>query len=310
MQEPIITIVGFLGAGKTTLLKHLVNVFAEDNWQPYVILNDYADARLDTDMITERLGADAIAPLTGSCICCDGINELRSSVNNLPVRDKGITLIEANGTSDASMLMGFLGVGLDERFLPPIQVSVVDVKNWQQRDYLNELEADQVRVSSLIVLTHLDGVPDARVREVEESVRTINPVATLVAREELDALLLPELAPVKDTGARIDHHAAHWSSCSVDLPNVPDLECLRAIFKAIPDTILRIKGCTRIGQNEGYTLVERCPDGRAYARPYAGVPETGAKLLTVGPGSEPERLRAIIEESLRAAQARVPEGAV
>ena len=310
MQEPIITIVGFLGAGKTTLLKHLVNVFAEDHWQPYVILNDYADARLDTDMITERLGADAIAPLTGSCICCDGINELRSSVNNLPVRDKGITLIEANGTSDASMLMGFLGVGLDERFLPPIQVSVVDVKNWQQRDYLNELEADQVRVSSLIVLTHLDGVPDARVREVEESVEAINPVATLVAREELDALLLPELAPVKDTGARIDHHAAHWSSCSVDLPDVPDLECLRAIFKAIPDTILRIKGCTRIGQNEGYTLVERCPDGRAYARSYAGVPETGAKLLTVGPGSEPERLRAIIEESLRAAQERVPEGAV
>ena len=87
MQEPIITIVGFLGAGKTTLLKHLVNVFAEDDWQPYVILNDYADARLDTDVIAERLGADAIAPLTGSCICCDSITE-QIDVSSLPVRIK------------------------------------------------------------------------------------------------------------------------------------------------------------------------------------------------------------------------------
>ena len=49
MQEPIITIVGFLGAGKTTLLKHLVEVFVREHWQPYVILNDYMDAHLDAE---------------------------------------------------------------------------------------------------------------------------------------------------------------------------------------------------------------------------------------------------------------------
>ena len=37
--------------------------------------------------------------------------------------------------SDASMLMGFLGVGLDGCYSPLIQVPVVDVKNWQNGDY-------------------------------------------------------------------------------------------------------------------------------------------------------------------------------
>ena len=64
--------------------------------------------------------------------------------------------------SDASMLMGFLGVGLDGCYSPLIQVPVVDVKNWQNGDYKDELEVDQVRVSSFVVLTHLDESPEAR----------------------------------------------------------------------------------------------------------------------------------------------------
>ena len=145
-MEPIVTIVGFLGAGKTTLLKHLAVTLQNDGWDPYVILNDYADAELDAQQLAESLSTGTVRALTGSCICCDGIDELRSSVNAIPPRDKGITLIEANGTSDACTLMGFLGVGLDDRFLPPVQVSVVDVKNWQNRGYLNDLEAEQVAV--------------------------------------------------------------------------------------------------------------------------------------------------------------------
>ena len=310
MQEPIITIVGFLGAGKTTLLKHLVDVFVRERWQPFVILNDYMDANLDAEEISERLTPESVAPLTGSCICCDGISELRACVNNLAPRESGITLIEANGTSDASMLMGFLGVGLDERYSPPIQVSVVDVKNWQNRDYLNELEADQVRVSSLVVLTHLDGATEARVNEVEEAIRTLNPQASLVTRAELNAALISELRPVEHTDSCIDHGAAHWSACSVDLPHVPDLECVRAICEAIPESILRIKGCTRIGDNNGYTYFERCPDGEAFVRPYAGTPATGPKLLTVGPGSDPRKLQAIVGESFQQARERMSAAAV
>ena len=87
-----------------------------EGWQPFVILNDYADAQLDAQQIQERIGANAVSALTGSCICCDGIDKLRDSVNSIPPREKGITLIEANGTSELyERLKCFLGFSVDEK---------------------------------------------------------------------------------------------------------------------------------------------------------------------------------------------------
>jgi len=106
-KEAIITIVGFLGAGKTTLLKHLMNSYLEKGWKPYIILNDYENANLDANQFIDKIDPKWIRPLTGSCICCSGINELRAYVNRIPEREKGVTLIEANGTSDACSLMEF-----------------------------------------------------------------------------------------------------------------------------------------------------------------------------------------------------------
>ena len=157
-MEAIVGIVGFLGAGKTTLLKQLIDSLLQADWKPYVVLNDYENAHLDAQQLSEDLLPEWVRPLHGSCICCSGIGELRELVNRIPERDRGVTLIEANGTTDACELMGFLGVGLKERFLPPVQISVVDVKNWQLRGYHNELEANQIQVSSLVVLTHLENV--------------------------------------------------------------------------------------------------------------------------------------------------------
>ena len=62
--------------------------------------------------------------------------------------------------------MTFLGVGLHKRFLPPIQISMVDVKNWQQRGEHNKLEANQIQVSSVLVLTHLKNVHSNRKTQV------------------------------------------------------------------------------------------------------------------------------------------------
>ena len=54
-MEPIIAIVGFLGAGKTTLLKHLAKSFINVDWTPYIILNDYENAFLDTQQLSEKI---------------------------------------------------------------------------------------------------------------------------------------------------------------------------------------------------------------------------------------------------------------
>ncbi|WP_158837603.1 GTP-binding protein [Polaribacter sp. L3A8] len=297
-MEAIITVVGFLGAGKTTVLKYLIESYINKGWHPFVILNDYENATIDAQQFTKKLGLNSIKPLMGSCICCSGIVELRNTVNRIPKREKGITLIEANGTSDACSLMEFLGVGLHDRFLPPIQISVVDVKNWQQRGEHNELEANQIMVSSLLVLTHYTNVSENRKTHVIAQLNKLNPFAKVITIDNLDALLLPELLPSKNTSKELDHQKAHWASCSVDLPDLPNLKCIETICAALPKSILRIKGCTKIKGNTQYTYFERTPDGTVHIRPFNGSPITGSKLLSIGPGSEPSVLNNAINASI------------
>ena len=297
-MEAIITVVGFLGAGKTTLLKQLATSYLENGWNPYVILNDYENANLDAQQFIEQMDAKWVRPLNGSCICCSGIQELRDFVNRIPERENGVTLIEANGTSDACSLMGFLGVGIDERFLPPIQISVVDVKNWQRRGEYKELEANQVQVSSLVVLTHLEKATTARRDQVVHDIQRFNPTAQIINMDEIDVSLLPKLTPSQNQAKKLDHLKAHWSSASVDLPNLPDYDAVKDVCNYLPLSILRVKGCTQIGTDEDYTYFERTPDGEIFVRPYNGIPITGPKLISIGPGSSPIVLEEAIQVGL------------
>ncbi|WP_299184879.1 GTP-binding protein [uncultured Aquimarina sp.] len=297
-MEAIITIVGFLGAGKTTLLKHLMTSYINNNWNPFIVLNDYENANLDALQLIDKIDPKWIRALTGSCICCSGINELRDYVNRIPERTNGVTLIEANGTSDACALMEFLGVGLNDRFLPPIQISVVDVKNWQKRGEYDELESNQVQVSSLIILTHLEETTKNRQTHVIGELTALNPFAKILTMDEIDATLLPKLLPSKNIAQKLDHQKAHWSSCSIDLPDLPNLDCIYNICNALPKSMLRVKGCTKIGSEKKYTYFERNPDGQVFIRPFNGIPITGPKLLTVGPGSESSLLEKVIQTNL------------
>ncbi|MEP1489162.1 MAG: GTP-binding protein [Algibacter sp.] len=297
-MEAIITVVGFLGAGKTTLLKYLIEKFSNNGWNPFVILNDYENANMDVQQFAEQIELNSIKPLSGSCICCSGIDELRNMVNRIPKRENGITLIEANGTSDACSLMEFLSVGMNDRFLPPIQISVIDVKNWQNRGEHNELEANQIQVSSLLVLTHLEKVNKNRKTQVINTLKSVNPIAKIVTMDSLDVLLLPELLSSKNTAQKFDHQKTHWSSCSIDLPVLPNQKCIYNICQALPKSILRVKGCTKIGNEKNYTFFERTPDGEVFIRPFNGVPITGSKLLTIGPGSKPSLLQKTLKTIL------------
>ena len=294
-MEAIITVVGFLGSGKTTLLRHLINNYANKGYSPFVVLNDYENANLDAQQFLDQLDSKQVRALSGSCICCSGINELREFINRIPQRTKGITLIEANGTSDACSLMSFLGVGLNERFLPPIQISVVDVKNWQTRDENNDLEVNQIQVSSLIVLTHIENVSEERKNFVIKELNKFNPTAEILMMNEIDVTLLPKLLPSKNKFQKFDHLKAHWSSCSIDLPNLPHTSYIYDICNALPKTIVRIKGCTQIGDKKEFVYFERTPNGKVSIRPFNGVPITGSKLLTIGPGSKPSLLEKAIK---------------
>lgn len=294
-MEAIIVVVGFLGAGKTTFLRRLIEDYLRLGWSPYLILNDYENARLDSQQFLSSLSQGQVRALSGSCICCSGIAELRDQVNSISPRDKGVTLIEANGTSDACSLMEFLGVGIEGRFLPPVQVSIVDAKNWQKRGINNDLEANQVQVSTLVVLSHIEGVSQERQDEVKRDILQLNPSAQITLWSDIDALALPCLSPSQNPYQRLEHLKAHWSSCSIDLPDPMTSRHLKAVIDSLPESILRVKGCTRLDGDEYYSYFEKIPsDTDTRVRPYRGKLVSGPKLLTVGPGSDPDRLSELV----------------
>ena len=289
-------IVGFLGAGKTTLLKKLTKEYIKSQWQVQIVLNDYENANLDAQQFLDLLDASEINSLSGSCICCSGIHELRALINAVPKRENGITLIEANGTSDACTLMEFLGVGIKDHFLPPVQVSVVDVRNWQARGNQNELEANQIEVSSLVVLNHCDSVSEDRIQQVRSEIRQLNPKAQQMTFEELNGSSLIKLKPNKSSSNKMDHLKAHWSSCSIDLPEPITKEKMGRFMAALPDGVLRAKGCTRLEGDDYYTFFDRIPSGEVTSRRFHANLLNGPQLVVVGPESQPEQLKSLLSE--------------
>jgi len=59
-MEAIITIVGFLGAGKTTVLKYLLDRYSNEGWRSFVILNDYENATIDAQQLTDKIELNSI----------------------------------------------------------------------------------------------------------------------------------------------------------------------------------------------------------------------------------------------------------
>ena len=298
-MEPIIVLVGFLGAGKTTVLKHLIKKLLKESWDPFVILNDYENAAVDSQQFLSFLEPNQIQALSGSCICCSGINELRLQVNSIPKRKKGITLIEANGTTDAMALMEFLGVGLNKNFLPPVQISVVDCRKWQQRNYYNDIELSQVLVSSLVFLNHLEDLSVKDLDKVKKSISELNRSALFKSWCDFELSDLINLSPAKKHTYRLDHKRTHWASSSASLPDPLSSNALQKIIASLPNEILRVKGCTKLDKDTHYTHFEKTPkDLDLKIRPYWGKLVSGPVILTVGPGSDPIVLKKVVSKSI------------
>ena len=135
-----------------------------------------------------------------------------------------------------------------------------------------------------------------RVVQVEQDLRAINKKAIISHWDKLDVMSLLKIQPSENKAQQMEHKVAHWSSCSVDIPNPINSDRLSSIIDAIPMEILRVKGCTRVDDNEHYSHFERTPSGEVFVRAYNGTPVTGAKLLTIGPGSDPRFLRELISK--------------
>ncbi|PZN58852.1 MAG: cobalamin biosynthesis protein CobW [Proteobacteria bacterium] len=194
---PVTVLTGYLGSGKTTLLNRILS---ENHGKRYaVIVNEFGEIGIDNDLIVES--DEEIYEMNNGCVCCTVRGDLIRVVEGLmrrPGRFDAI-LVETTGLADPAPVAQTFFMDEDVRSKTRLDavVALVDAKHLPLRLKDSKEAEDQIAFADVVVLNKTDLVTPEELRDVEATVRAINPTAR-IHRTQRSAV---DLAEVLDRGA-------------------------------------------------------------------------------------------------------------
>lgn len=256
---PLTVIGGFLGAGKTTLLNHLLS---EARGQRIAALvNDFGAINLDRALIASQ-SAEAIE-LTNGCVCCTLGDDLTDTLIRLlasPQPPEAI-VIEASGVSDPWRLAQ---VGLADPALALNAVLVLADADALPEQAADPLLADtiqrQLRAADLLVLNKCELPDDEALQALRRWLDAEAPgtprIETTQARVPAQLLGMPlhagprqpQLGQAPRLVKPVDHSHT-FDTWSLEEAPVFSARALRALLKAMPRGVLRLKGLVRTDEH-------------------------------------------------------------
>ncbi|MBS3649913.1 GTP-binding protein [Pseudaminobacter sp. 19-2017] len=178
-QIPVTVLTGYLGAGKTTLLNRILS---ESHGKRYaVIVNEFGEIGIDNDLIVES--DEEIYEMNNGCVCCTVRGDLIRTVEGLmrrPGRFDAI-LVETTGLADPAPVAQTFFMDEDVRSKTRLDavVALVDAKHLPLRLKDSKEAEDQIAFADAVVLNKSDLVSPEELREVEATIRAINPGARI-----------------------------------------------------------------------------------------------------------------------------------
>jgi G3E family GTPase len=191
---PVTILTGPLGAGKTTLLNNLLT--AGHGHRIAAIINEFGEIGIDGDLVVNVEG-DEVYTLSNGCICCTVREDLLEVVEGLLYGGGAFDhiIIETTGIAEPGpVVMGLLNhPEITESFTLDGVITVVDARHLRLELAAGSEAQAQIAWADRILLNKIDLATREELEEVEQSIRSINPVApitrTLQAEADFDDLL-------------------------------------------------------------------------------------------------------------------------
>jgi G3E family GTPase len=229
-----------------------------------VILNDRENADIDRETLRDH--TESVAALTGSCVCCEGIDILYNLILKLTKSENHALIVELNGTADPLPLQeGF--TLLEKKFLlhPRWQVCVVDARHFGQRTQFRGLENLQLETASHYYLSHTSDLNEEKERELELKVESVNAHASRISAYSIADYLGQAISKNKRgclaisdedsehwTGKAVGlnksakmhgrHHLAHeFTGCNIVFPDAVEEYQVLAWMEKLPESVIRAK---------------------------------------------------------------------
>jgi len=258
--RPVIVLTGFLGAGKTTLLHELLVNVKKHGLLSDVILNDYADASMDSARLEQV--SHSIEPLTATCACCEGLDFLLDLSVKSSDSESDVLFIELNGTADpVPIVEAFTLLENKLKLHPRWQVCVIDVRSFGDRGAYRDIEELQLQTASHVYLSHEAGVKGYDREKMIARVKEINPYATIVVLSDLVEQIVSlgkakkkrlaseteEEMAQKQSAIHIvkksDQHALthEFTACQILMPKYVKERVIRDWLDALPTDVIRVK---------------------------------------------------------------------
>lgn len=230
---PVTVLTGYLGAGKTTLLNRILT---EPHGRKFaVIVNEFGEVGIDNDLIVES--DEDVFEMNNGCICCTARGDLIRIIESLMRRrDRfdGI-LIETTGLADPAPVAQTFFVDPDVRAKTRLDsiITVVDALHLAGALETAHEAQEQLAFADTILLNKTDLVDAAALTSVEERIRRLNPVASILHTQRCNV----------DVASLLDRHA-------FDLDRILDVE---------PDFLQDVHAHDHDDGITSFSLVERTP---------------------------------------------------
>lgn len=259
---PVTIITGFLGSGKTTLLNHILQ--NQQKLKVAVLVNEFGETDIDSQLLVSV--DENMMALSNGCICCTINAGLVDAVHQVLQRNYRIDylVIETTGVADPlPILMTFLGSELRDLTRIDSILTVVDATEFTPDHFDSSAAFNQIAYGDIILLNKIDLIPEEKVEQLEDYIRTVKagarilrsiqgevslPLILDVGLSQLDAYLT--VTSESHQHHDYEHHHHHYDhlehdgfmsvSFQSDRPFI--LEKFQAFIDGLPDNIFRGKG--------------------------------------------------------------------